>query len=173
MTPETVQSEKKKGIQILSWVLIIISVIGLLRNTLYSFGYSEMVHMLSLSKKYNPPLEFNFNLYLFVIQTLIGVILNVAVIVSAIFIMKYKNIWRRVLIYSLILSTIFLLIVPIVEYINWPLFESYLFNQQQHVVETFRTSKLIGSYVWSITLSTILIFITLRLFNPKFKAIFN
>lgn len=106
------QEKKQELVKTLSWILLIVSALLLFLNLFFSKGYSTMLSMLGISKLYNPPLEFNFNLYLFIIQFVIEMLLCVVVFISASYVLKYNNIWRKVLVYTLIVSIVFLFVSP-------------------------------------------------------------
>ena len=168
------QEKKQEFVKVLSWILLIVSALFLSLNVFISKGYSAMLSVLGISKLYNPPLEINFNLYLFVAQFVIEMLLCVVVFISATYVLKYNNMWRKVLVYALIVSIIFLFVSPIVNYYNWPLVNiEYFSESDQMIVNASKTSRLIWSYVGSLVLASFFSYVIMKLSKKEIKEIFN
>lgn len=168
------QEKKRELVKVLSWILLILSALFLLLNIFFSEGYSAMLSMLGISKSYDPPLEFNFNLYLFIIQFVIEMLLCVVIFISAAYVLKYNNKWRRVLIYALIISIVFLFVSPIINYYNLPFVKiEYYSERDQVIVNASKTSRLIWSYIGSLVLAGFFSYVIMKLSKEEIKKIFN
>lgn len=163
--------EKKQNlVKVLSWILIIVSALFLFLNVFFSKGYSTMLSILGISKLYNPPLEFNFNLYLYIIQFVIEMLLCVVVFISAANVLKYNNKWRKVLVYTLIVSIVFLFVSPIIDYYNLSLYNiEYYSEKDQVIVNASKTSKLIWSYIGSLALAGFFSYVIMKLSKEEIK----
>ncbi len=160
---ETAVSQEKnhKLIKALSWILIFVSAIVLLRSIFFSQGYSAMITMQGITKNFNPPIGINFSLYF--IQNAVELLLCMVVYVSAVHVLNFNKKWRQVLVYSLIASIIFLIMSPIITYYN-----------VHSIISGFpKTSRLIWSYIWSIILSAFFIFVIMKLSKEEVKLLFR
>ncbi len=155
------QEKNQKLIRTLSWILIFVSAIVLLKSIFFSRGYSAMIVMYGITKKFDPPIGINFTLYF--IQKAVELLLCVVVYVSAVYVLKFNNKWRQVLVYSLIVSIIFLIMSPIFTY----------YNVHNGIEEFPKTSRLIWSYVWSMILLAFLVYVIMKLSQDEVKALFK
>lgn len=168
------QEKKQNLVKVLSWILLILSALILFLNLFFSEGYSAMLSMLGISKLYDPPLEFNFNLYLFITQFVIEMLLCVVVFISAAYVLKYNNKWRKVLVYALIVSIVFLFVSPIINYYNLPLLKIEYYSERDLViVNASKTSRLLWSYVGSLVLTGFFSYVIMKLSKEEIKKIFN
>src|SRR3989339_304987 len=101
------QKKNQKTVSIFSWSLIVLLTIVLLSSFFVSRGYSAMITMQGITKNFDPPIGINFTLYF--IQNAVELLLCVAVYVSAVYVLKFNNAWRKVLVYCLVASIIFLI----------------------------------------------------------------
>ena len=113
------QEKNKEAVKEYSWALIIMSIIFLLGGVFISRGYSQIINMRSLTRNSNPPIEINFTLYF--LPKAVELLLCIVVFVSATFVLKFSERWRNILVYSLIVSIIYLAVLPIVTYYNFDL----------------------------------------------------
>jgi protein-S-isoprenylcysteine O-methyltransferase Ste14 len=160
---ETLVSQEKnqKLVKALSWILIFVSAIVLLRSIFFSQGYSAMITMQGITKNFDPPIGINFSLYF--IQNAVELLLCMVVYVSAVHVLNFNKKWRQVLVYSLIASIIFLIMSPIITY----------YNVHSIIVGFPKTSRLIWSYIWSIILSAFFIFVIMKLSKEEVKLLFR
>lgn len=110
----TVQKKFKKELTLICGVLIGVSTLALLGFLFISQGYTGKITMQMISGKSHPSIGIDYTLYF--VQDVIELLLSVIVLVSATFVLKYRDIWRRMLLYTLITSIIFLLVFPIINY---------------------------------------------------------
>jgi len=155
------QEKNQKLVKAMSWILIFVSVIVLLKSIFFSHGYSAMITMQGITKNFDPPIGINFSLYF--IQNAVELLLCVVVYVSTVYVLNFNNKWRQVLVYSLIASIIFLLVSPIITY----------YNIHSIITGFLKTSRLIWSYVWSIILSAFFIFVILKLSKEEVRLLFK
>ncbi|MFA5804959.1 MAG: hypothetical protein WC879_09960 [Melioribacteraceae bacterium] len=155
------QKKNQEVVNIFSWVLIVISAFVLLRSILFLNGYSSMIKMQLITKNFDPPVGINFTLYF--IQSGLELLLSIVVFVSATFVLKYSNRWRKVLVYGLIISIIFLMVSPIISY----------YNIDNVIVGVDKIPRLIWRYSLSIILSTFFIFVIIKLSKEEVKLLFR
>jgi len=161
MEAVVLQEKNQKLIKALSWILIFVSAIVLLKSIFFSRGYSAMVTMQGITKNFDPPIGINFTLYF--IQNAVELLLCVVVYVSAVYVLKFKNAWRKVLVYCLVASIIFLIVSPIITY----------YNVHNGIEEFPKTSRLLWYYFWSMILLAFLIYVTMKLSQKEVKALFK
>lgn len=161
METVVLQNNNRDTIKVFSWILIVISTIGLLSSLFVSNGYSSMITMQSITKNFDPPIGINFTLYF--IQNAVGILLCVVVFISAAFVLKYNNRWRKMLVYGLIISIIFLMISPIINY----------YNIDNVLVGVNKIQRLIGYYFLSIILSAFFIYVIIKLSKQEVKLLFK
>jgi len=161
MEAVVLQEKNQKLIKALSWILIFVSAIVLLKSIFFSRGYSAMVTMQGITKNFDPPIGINFTLYF--IQNAVELLLCVAVYVSAVYVLKFNNAWRKVLVYCLVASIIFLIASPIITY----------YNVHNGIEEFPKTSRLLWYYFWSMILLAFLIYVTMKLSQKEVKALFK
>ncbi len=155
------QEKNQKLIKTLSWILIILSAVVLLRSIFSAHSYSAMVTMQGITKNFDPPIGINFTLYF--IQKAVELLLCVVVYVSSVYVLKFNNVWRKVLVYCLTVSIIFLIASPIITYYNF----------HNGIVEFSKTSMLISYYFWSMILLAFLIYVIMKLSQKEVKALFK
>ena len=155
------QEKNKETVREYSWALIVMSIILLLLGVSVSRGYSPMINMRSLTKNFNPPMEINFTLYFF--QKAVELLLCIVVFLSATFVQKFSERWRKILLYSLIASIIYLFVSPIITYYN--------FDRLIHGLDV--TSKLIGTYATAVVLSAFFIAIKIKLSKEEIRLLFK
>ena len=119
-----------------------------------------MIKMQLITKNFNPPIGINFTLYF--IQNAVELLLCVLVYVSAVYVLKFNNVWRQVLVYGLITSIIFLMVSPIISY----------YNIDNVIVGVDKIPRLIWRYSLSIILSAFFIFVIIKLSKEEVKLLF-
>jgi len=169
MEPLANEEKNQKVVKVFSWILIVLSTLVLLRNLFLSQAYSSAIIIQSTTRKFDPPLGVNFTLYF--IQHAVEFLLCIVVFVSATFVLKYKNLWRNVLLYGLIISIIFLMISPIINYYNIPGYVESIGGGGY--INVSRTSILIKSFAWSIIISAFFIVVILKLSKEEVKLLFR
>ncbi len=97
-------------IQLFAWLLIIGSTLVLLKSLFIHKGYYNLFDSYFLTENFNPPVDFNFGLQAFFI--ILELIIAATVFVSAVFVLKFKEFWRRILSYSAGVSILLVLFAP-------------------------------------------------------------
>jgi len=164
------QEKNQQLVKTFSWILIAISVFVLLGSLLFHRGYSSIITLQGITKNFDPPIGINFTLYF--IQNAIELLLCIIVYISATFVLKYDDTWRKILLYGLIASIIFLLISPIINYYNMP---TLTIKQPGGVsyISISKTTALIWSYAWSIIFSAFFIFVIVKFSKKEIKQLFK
>lgn len=167
----TIEEKNKKLIKTIGWILIFISVLVLLKNSVFPSEYSDKITQMRITEKYDPPTDIDYTI--FFIQRGIEIILCLAIYLSAAFVIKFNKSSRKPLIYSLSAAIIYLVIYPLVNYYFPPIaFE--LFNERdQAIVNELRNSKLIWSYAWSVLLTAFFIYTIRILSKAEIKLLFK
>ncbi len=165
------QEKNQKVVKIISWLLIVVSALVLFRSLFALQGYTAMITMQSITKKFNPSVGINFTL--FFVQNAVELLLCIVLFVSATFVLKYRNQWRKVLVYGLIASIIFLMVSPIINYNNMPALKMASNGGiEKEMMNVAKTSILIWSYFWSIVLSTFFIVVIQKFSKEEVKLLF-
>ena len=104
MNNSNLASNNSKIVKILSWVLIIGSVLILLKFLFMLNGYLSVFNNYQITRNFDPPVEYNYTYFL--IFAILETILCIIVFISSTFVLKFKESWRKILIYSLVASII-------------------------------------------------------------------
>jgi len=164
--------KEKKHVTILSWILIIGSALILLKTLLLINGYSSMIKLQSATNDFNPPVQINFTLYF--ISNAIELLLSIIVFVAAVFVLQYKNLWRKVLITGLIASIVFLLVSPIINFSAFQFPHMVMMKgMDRMMLSSVKTSMLIWSYFWSIVMTIFFIFVIKTLSKKEVQKLFQ
>lgn len=172
MGTNVLQEKNQKLVKMLSWILIVVSAFALFSRVFTLHGLSTMVTMQGITKNIDPPVELNFAPYL--IKSAIELLLCVIIFISSTFVLKYKKVWKQILVYSLIASIIFLIISPLITYYN-PTFlkiDSFKYAEKE-MMNVAKTSLLIWSYIWSIIFSVFIAYVIWKLSRKEIKVLFN
>jgi len=73
-------------------------------------AYLGVFNKYQITRNFNPPFEYNFTYFL--VSVTLEMILSIAVFVSAAFVLKFDEAWRKILIYSLAALIIELFVSP-------------------------------------------------------------
>ncbi len=150
-----------KNVRILSWGLIVVSVFLLLRGFIFLPSFTSVVNLQLATRNFIPPLEINYTLYF--IQAGIEFLLCILVFISATYLLKYRNLWRKTLIYLLIVGIIFFMVSPIITYYNIDIVR----------FGVVANTKLLWSYLLSIVISIYFIVTIVRLSKEEVKLLFK
>lgn len=162
----------QKNIKILTWVLIIGSGMILLSALFILGGYSNMIYLQSRTKSFNPPVQINFSLY-FVLNA-IKLLLSIVIFLFAIFVLKYKDNWRKVLVYTLTTAVLYLLVSPIVNYLYFPMQDLVSpKGMEKEMLNMAKSSMLIFSYIWSFVFIAFFIYVIKRMTNMEVVKLFS
>lgn len=166
------KNKEQKTVKIFSWILIAGSVFVFLKVLLVLNGYAGMINMQQMSKNFDPPIQMNFTLY-FVLNG-IELLLNILIFISAVFVLKYSDLWRRILIYALIFAILYLLISPILSYNNFMMRDTIMIKgMEKEMLKSVKSSLLIWSYFWSVVISIFFFVVIKKFSNKKTKELFE
>lgn len=162
MEASYVQAKNQRTVKTFAWILIALSVLLLLRSIFTLQSISSIIILKSLTRKFNPPVDINYTPYF--IQHAIELLLYIVVFVAATFVLKFKNLWRSVLVYGLTVSIIFLLISPLICYYYLPPWTiNSMSSIDKEMMNVTKTSMLIWAYTWSIIFSAFFTVVILKL----------
>ena len=105
-----VNDKNSKTVKVLSWVLIFGSALILLKFLFMLKGYLSVFNNYQMTKNFDPPIEYNYTYFL--IFAILEIILCIIVFISSSFVLKFRESWRKILIYSLVASIIVSFISP-------------------------------------------------------------
>lgn len=166
------QNKEQKTVKIFSWILIAGSLFVFLKVLLVLNGYAGMINMQQITKNFDPPIQMNFTLY-FVLSG-IELLLNILIFISAVFVLKYSDLWRRILIYALIFAILYLLISPILSYNNFMMRDTLMIKgMEKEMLKSAKSSLLIWSYFWSVVISIFFFVVIKKFSNKKTKELFE
>jgi hypothetical protein len=167
-----IQQKNQKLVKVLSWVLIVLSALVLIRSVFTLQSLSTVVTIKGITKNFNPPVELNFAP--FIIQSAIEILLCVVIFVSATYVLKFRKVWKQILIYSLIASIIFLIVSPLINYFNPTFLKVDGFNSaEKEMMNIVKGARLMWSYTWSILFSIFFVYVILKLSREEIKILFK
>lgn len=171
MEEKLAEEKTKKAVKIIAWILIVISVFVLLKNSVFPSEYSDKLIQMKISKMFVPPMKIDFTI--FFLQRGIEIILCLVIYLSTAFVFKFNKNSRKALIYSLSVAIIYLAIYPLINY-YFPPIAVELFNERdQVIINDLRNSKLIWSYGFSVLLMAFFIYTIRILLKAEIKLLFN
>jgi len=167
----------QKNIKILTWILLVGSGLILLWSLFMSVGFINMIHLKNITKNFDPPIQINFTLYF--ILTAIKLLLSILIFLSSIFVLKYNDNWRKVLIYVLFAAILFLLIAPIVNYFNFPM-QNFVAPKgmgkemlmEKEMLNMAKSSMLIFSYILSFVIIAFNVYAIKKMTNKEVVKLF-
>lgn len=171
----SIQEEKnKKSVKTLSWALIGFSVFVLLKSFYSFFGYLMISKMQNLPQYLNSPQTIKINLNFYIIQNVIEFLLAIVILISSLFVLKYKRFWKTVLIYGLSISIIYLLVYPVFAFNNFQMIAAGLNDfHSKEFIGAFKTTILIWYYALSVIISVFFIFVIKKFSKNEIKLLFN
>ncbi len=154
----------KNQIRWYSWLLILFTLIVFFKYLFDYNGFFSMLKLQVLTKDFNPPANINFTLFFFMKG--IELFLNILILITAIFVMSYKNISRKILIYTLLVTIVFYLGTPIIRYAYLPQtgISSVRLGEMINFTENY--SSVIVTYFWPFVTSVFFI-ITIKKFSKE------
>lgn len=166
------QQKNQKFVKTIAWILIVLSALVLLRSVFSLQFLSTMVTVKGITKNFDPPVELNFAPSIF--QSIIEFLLCVIVFVSAAYVLKFKKLWKQILIYGLIASILYLFVYPIINYYN-PTFLiiDSISGPEKEMLISMKGSLLMWSYTWSVIISGFFIYTIIKLSKEEIKLLFN
>ncbi|MDF1612672.1 hypothetical protein [Stygiobacter electus] len=172
MEIEATKEKNLKLVKVLSWILIILSAFFILRSFASLRGYIAMINMESITKNFNSSIKINYNLYF--IQSVFELLLFTLILISSIFVLKSRNKWRKALIYGLIVSTVFFIVSPIINYMNFPMVNIKMMDiNESKMMNIAKTSILIWSFTRSVIISVFFIYVIIKMSKEEIKLLFN
>ncbi len=166
-----VEEVLQKGIKIFAWILIAGSVFVFLKVLLVLNGYAGMINMQRVYQNFDPPIQMNFTLYY--VLSGIELLINILIFISAVFVLKYSDLWRRILIYVLIFAILYLLISPILDN-NFMMRDTMMIKgMEKEMLKFAKSSFLIWSYFWSVVISLFFVVVIKKFSNKKTKELFE
>lgn len=165
------EEKNKKLIKTIGWILFLISVFVLLKNSVFPSEYSDKLTRMKIVENFDPPARIDYTI--FFLQRGLEVVFCLVVYLSAAFVLKFNKSSRKVVVYSLGAAIIYLVIYPLVNYYFPPIDVELYSERDQAIVNELRRSKLIWSYVWSVLLSAFCIYTIRKLSNEEVKLLFK
>lgn len=163
-----VYSKNHTQVKLLSWVLIILSGIVMIRTIFAIHGYRSVITMQHITNNY---LDLNTTLYF--AQAAVELILCMLVFISSVFVQRYNEFWRQVLIYSLVTAILFLAFSPLGDYYNMSKIPPPPFaSEEREVLHNLKAGLLYWSYTWSIIFSVLFMYVIMQLSKAEVKVLF-
>lgn len=165
------KNKEQKTVKIFSWILIAGSVFVFFKVLLVLNGYAGMINMQQITKNFDPPIQMNFTLYY--VLSGIELLLNILIFISAVFVLKYSDLWRRILIYVLIFAILYLLISPILDN-NFMMRDTMMIQGiEKEILKFAKSPFLVWSYFWSVVISLFFVVVIKKFSNKKTKELFE
>lgn len=172
---ENILLEKsQKTVKIFTLILLIASVLVFISAALGLFSSSFASSFLENSKILSNKVDIHINETPIVILLTIKLIISAYIILSAIFVLQYKEKWRKQIIAGLILAMLYMLTSPAINYYNFPQIHFQQSNNMQiNMMDAARTMSLIIGYLWSIAWSVFFIIAIIKYNKRETKLLFS
>ncbi|MEJ5351427.1 MAG: hypothetical protein WHS65_07535 [Melioribacteraceae bacterium] len=168
---ETSQEKNKRNIKIITWVIIVISSLSLLASLSSLIGSLFMNTAQNRIYSSAANAKMNMNLVYVLIMNSIQFLLSAFLLISAIFALQFKEYWRGKIILGLILSIVYLLIAPIINFYYPPV--EFQNQEVQNLSSNVKMLMLYTSYFYSIVVSIFFIISIFRYSNKNIKILFE
>lgn len=168
---ETSQEKNKRNIKIITWVIIVISSLSLIASLSSLIGSLFMNTAQNRIYSSAANAKMNMNLVYVLIMNSIQFLLSAFLLISAIFALQFKEYWRGKIILVLILSIVYLLIAPIINFYYPPV--EFQNQEVQNISSNVKMLMLYTSYFYSIVISIFFIISIFRYSNKNIKILFE
>ncbi len=110
MEKQNTNSQNSSTVKTFAWILIAGSVLFFIKAIVMEKGYISILNSYQMTKDFNPPPDSsNMTSLIFAILEFVFAFL---IFVSSVFVMKYKEVWRKILIFTLGASILVALFSP-------------------------------------------------------------
>jgi hypothetical protein len=164
--------KSQKNVKRLSWILIVISAILIIRGIFGIIFYSFILSQISSSD--NPNHSAAARYIFFLIEVSIEFVIFTILIMASINIGKFKIKWRELIIYCLIAATIYLIISTIINNQLLPstIISSTTGNEKQ-IAQINSTYSLVLTIILPILLSVYFIYAIFKLSKEEIRLLFK
>ena len=177
MEDDVLLAKNQKSVKIFSWIIIIASGLALFSGisglVSSSFANSILGDFNMSSNKVN----MHINEIPGIIMNLIKILICALIVLSAIFVLQYREIWRKRLLIGLILAIIYMMISPLISYLNFPRIHFSNFGNMPanvgNMEELVKTMTLMFGYLWSIAWSVFFIITIVKFNKSEIKLMFK
>jgi len=163
--------KNRKTIKVISWVILIAAAISVLSSMLGLMS-TPFINSMQNSKLFHNKIEMNITAI--ILLNLTKMLISIFILLSAIFVLQYKEMWRRQIITGLILAIAYLMISPVISYYNYPTFHFPIDpNMPAGFLESAKLMSIIFSYFWSVAWSVFFIIAILKYRKEEIKLLFK
>ncbi len=168
------QEKNQKTVRVFTWILIIIASLSILSGLAGIIGS----YFLNSAQEYFQTMPgkaaFTLNMTPIIIINSIKILISIFILLSAIFVLQYKETWRKQIIIGLMLAIAYLLVSPLVNYFDLLQFHyTGTGNISQQMQDMAKTASLIFSYGWSVIFSVFFIVAIVKYNNKDIKLLFK
>ncbi len=168
------KDKNQKTVRVFTWILIIITSISVLAGISGIIG----AYIINSAQEYFQSMPgkaaFALNLTPINILNSIKIFISLYVLLSAVFVLNFKEVWRKQIITALILAIVYLIASPLVSYFD--LLNIHLPDAENiptRIQDTAKMASLIFSYGWSVVFSTFFVVAIVKYNNAGIKLLFK
>ena len=172
---ENILVEKnKKIVKVFTWILLVASALVCFSAISGLFTSSFANSFLNNFNRQSFKIDIHINQTPYIILASFKMVISAYILLSAIFVLQYKEVWRKQIIIGIILATLYMLTSPLINYINFP--QVHIQNTEKlpiNIMDAARTMSLIIGYLWSIAWTVFFIIAIVKYNKTETKLLFS
>lgn len=166
--------KNQKTIRVFSWIIIIAATLSLFIGVFGLITSPNASSMHEYTKIITTSVGIKINSYVNIMLDSIKILINALLVFSAVFLLRYKETWRKQVILWLIIAIIYLMISPLLNYIYFPQINFYnMKNIPINIRKIARIHTLMSAYLWSIIWTVFFIVVIVKLNKKEIKLLFK
>jgi hypothetical protein len=172
---ENILVEKnQKTVKVFTWILLVASALVFLSAISGLFSSPFVNSFLKGLNTQSFKMDIHINQTPYIILASFKLVISAYILISAIFVLQYKEVWRKQIIIGIILAALYMLTSPLINYINFP--QIHFHNTERlpiNMMDTARTMSLVIGYLWSIAWSVFFIVAITKYNKREIKLLFS
>ena len=166
--------KNKKTVRVFTLILLIASALVLISAIFGLFSSSFVNSFLENSKLLTNKVDIHINQTPVIILLTLKLIISAYIVLSAIFVLQYKETWRKQIVVGIILAMLYMLTSPLINYFNFPQINFHNSPDiPKNLTDAARTMSLLIGYLWSIAWSVFFIISIVKYNKKEIKLLFS
>ena len=166
--------KNQKTVKIFTWIILVASALVFFSAVLNLFSSSFVGSFLEGIMMRSKGIDIRYNETPYIILASLKLIISAYIILSAVFVLQYKEIWRKQIIVGIILAILYMLVSPLIYYYNFPQIHiTTSDDSEMNVIAIVRKMALVWGYFWSIAWSIFFIVSIVKYNKREVKLLFS
>ncbi len=171
MEENIVTVKNQKTVKTFTWIILIASGLVFVA-AMFGMFTSSFLNSIMASTKIASSVHLNATAIL--ILDFWRMLISGYIILSAVFVLQYREVWRRQIIAGLILAILYMIISPIVTYYSFPQINfAGSDSMQAGIMDAAKTAGMLFQYFWAVAWSVFFIVAIFKYNNKEIKELFS